>query len=239
MEPVLLYGVPAGCSLASIIALEWLGKPYKLCRIEMLRHPWPQAYARLNPRMKTPALLSASGGSLTESAAILQHIAAQGIDAGLGFRQGTVECDRLSEMLAYLTTDFFAAYAPLWKAYEVQGLGEHERQRLRDEGTVLVRKEFGHVERMLDGRHWLLGGSGPTVADAYLFAVGRWADYHQVVDVAAAFPSIASHKARLLRDPAVQLALAVEDGAAVEPTAAFKGHVSLEHITAPLQALSN
>ena len=45
MEPVLFYGVPGGCSLASIIALEWLGQPYKLCRIEMLEQPWPSKTA--------------------------------------------------------------------------------------------------------------------------------------------------------------------------------------------------
>ena len=35
MEPVLFYGVPSGCSFGSIVALEWLGIPYKLCRIDM------------------------------------------------------------------------------------------------------------------------------------------------------------------------------------------------------------
>ncbi|MCR7705994.1 glutathione S-transferase, partial [Pseudomonas aeruginosa] len=35
MEPVLFYGVPHGCSFGSIVALEWLGRPYRLCRIEM------------------------------------------------------------------------------------------------------------------------------------------------------------------------------------------------------------
>ena len=140
MEPVLFYGVPGGCSLASIIALEWLGQPYKLCRIEMLEQPWPAAFSRFNPRMKTPALrLGGGGASLTESAAILQHIGARGVKQGLGFRQGTLESDRLTEMLSYLTTDFFAAFAPLWKSYEGQGLGEERKQQMRADGSTSAR----------------------------------------------------------------------------------------------------
>ncbi|NNB97216.1 hypothetical protein HI113_25245 [Corallococcus exiguus] len=33
--PTLVYGVPSGCSFGSIVALEWLGQPYQLCRIAM------------------------------------------------------------------------------------------------------------------------------------------------------------------------------------------------------------
>jgi glutathione S-transferase len=40
MQRVLFYGVPQGSSFGSIVALEWLGQPYQLCRIEMLQQPW-------------------------------------------------------------------------------------------------------------------------------------------------------------------------------------------------------
>lgn len=36
MEPILLYGFPAGSSMGLVAALEWLGQPYKLCRVDML-----------------------------------------------------------------------------------------------------------------------------------------------------------------------------------------------------------
>ena len=232
MEPVLFYGVPSGCSLASIIALEWLGQPYRLCRIEMLEQPWPRDYARFNPRMRTPALLTGDGASLTESAAILQHIGSRGIDAGLGFRQGTIGFDRLAEMLSYLATDFFSAFWPLWHAYEGAGLSEERKQQMRKEGGDLVAREFGHVERMLDGRDWLLGGDAPTVADAYLFAVGRWADYHQVFDTQASYPAIHRHAARLRDTPAVRFALEIEEGKDARGSMAFKGHVALGELAA-------
>lgn len=236
MEPVLFYGIPSGCSLASIIALEWLGQPYKLCRIEMLDQPWPADYARFNPRMKTPALLLGADASLTESAAILQHIGSRGIDAGLGFRQGTLEFDRLAEMLSYLATDFFAAFAPLWKSYESEGLTEERKQQMRADGKELVMHEFGHVERMLGDRNWLLGGEAPTVADAYLFAVGRWADYHRLFDTQALFPAIHRHAERVRHSPAGRFALEIEEGKAVRGNGAFKGHVALGELAGSLAA---
>ena len=237
MEPVLFYGVPGGCSLASIIALEWLGQPYKLCRIEMLEQPWPPYFTRFNPRMKTPALrLGGGGASLTESAAILQHIGARGVKQGLGFRQGTLESDRLTEMLSYLTTDFFAAFAPLWKSYEGQGLGEERKQQMRAEGLALVRHEFGHVERMLGERTWLLGGEAPTVADAYLFAVSRWADYHRLFDTQALFPAIHRHADRIRNSAAGRFALGIEEGKNVRGGGAFRGHVTLDELAGALVA---
>jgi len=40
MNPILFYGVPEGCSFGAIVALEWSGLPYQLCRIQM-----PAAFA--------------------------------------------------------------------------------------------------------------------------------------------------------------------------------------------------
>lgn len=232
MEPVLFYGVPSGCSLASIIALEWLGQPYKLSRIEMLEQPWAAEFAKINPRMKTPALLLENGEPLTESLAILQHIGSRGIESGLGFRQGTLEFDRLAEMLSYLTTDFFNSFAPLWKMYETKGVAEAEQQRIRAEGAAQVKHEFGIVEKMLEGRDWLLGGKTPTVADAYLFAVSRWAAYHKLFDLEAAYPGIYRHTARMKGLPAVQFALAVEENNPVQGGPGYKGHVALGDLAA-------
>lgn len=180
-----------------------------------------------NPRMKTPALLLAPKSALTESLAILQHIASRGIDTGLGFRQGTLEFDRQAETLSYLTTDFFASFAPLWKLYETRDLPEDLRRRMRAEAVAQVNVELGHVERMLADRTWLLGGATPTVADAYLFAVGRWAAYHEVSELATAYPATFAHAERMKDQPAVRFALGIEANEPVHGGAGFLGHVSL------------
>ena len=36
MEPILVYGFPLGSSMGLVAALEWLGQPYRLSRVDML-----------------------------------------------------------------------------------------------------------------------------------------------------------------------------------------------------------
>ena len=83
MEPVLFYGIPQGCSFGSIVALEWLNQPYRLCRVNMLEDMQSDLYAQVNPARETPVLLLEDGSTLTQSAAILQNIAARGISKAL------------------------------------------------------------------------------------------------------------------------------------------------------------
>lgn len=236
MEPVLFYGVPSGCSIGSVVALEWLGQPYRLSRIEMLQTPWDEIFAKINPRMKTPALLLEDGTPLTESLAILQNIGQRGIEHGLGFAQGTREFDRLAEMLSYLTTDFFAAFAPLWKLYDANEADPSKKEVLRKLGVENVHKEFAYLEQLLSDREWLLGGAKRTVADAYLFAVGRWAEYHKVFDLAEAYPNVHRYLRRLGEDPAVRFALDIEQGRDARGNGSFKGHVTLKELSARIGA---
>ena len=155
MEPVLLYGVPQGCSFGSIVALEWLGQPYRLCRIKMMEDDMQSdLYARFHPGRKTPALMLEDGTVLTESAAILQNIAFRGISKGLGFAQGTREYDRLNQRIAFLTTTYFAAFGPLWHAYKMDEKS-HVPGVLREVGRETVDKAHEQLESMLANSEWL------------------------------------------------------------------------------------
>lgn len=235
MTPTLFYGVPQGCSLASIIALEWLGAPYALSRIEMLEHPWPAAFARINPQNLTPAYVTAEGQLLSESVAILLHLAAQK-GHQLGYPQGSPEHDRLNQTLAYLATDFFAAFAPLWAAYEM-ATDPPRQEALRDLGRPQVAKGCAHLDRLLAGCEWIDGGSKKTVADAYLAAVARWAEYHGVLRVED-YPHLAAHLAKLRADPAVVFADAIERQQTATSSGGFQGHVALDDVVARLHAPS-
>ncbi|MBP2442684.1 glutathione S-transferase [Rhizobium leguminosarum] len=56
MSPILFYRVPEGCSFGSIVALEWSGLPYRLCRVEMPEMVSSDDYLRINPVGETPSL---------------------------------------------------------------------------------------------------------------------------------------------------------------------------------------
>lgn len=224
MNPVLFYGVPEGCSFGSIVALEWSGLPYHLCRIEMPAQVASDAYRRINPVAETPSLLAGSGHVVSESVAILHHIGARSRDPHLVPRQGTPEFDRFNEMLAFLNTSFFESFAALWFALE-HGVTGADRAALERMARHKVAKAHAALETMLDGRRWL-AGEHRSAADAYFMGIARWNDFHQVLD-RRDHPRLQRLHDRLQADPAVRFAQAVEQGQPAISTAGFLGHVTL------------
>ena len=225
--PVLFYGVPSGCSFGSIVALEWLGRPYQLCRVEMPGVVSGAEYRRINPRGETPSLMLESGEVISESIAILNHIGALGIEHRLGFAQSTREFDRLNQMLAYLNTTFFSAFAPLWYALE-RGSEGADKLALTSYGRDRVEKAHAGLEAMLGDRPWLTG-EHRTVADAYFIGIARWTKYHAVVD-RGAYPGLQRLYDKLEADPAVVFAHAVERGESVDGAGGFAGEVGLREV---------
>ncbi|CAD5107563.1 glutathione S-transferase family protein [Zestomonas carbonaria] len=235
MTPVLFYGVPSGCSFGSIVALEWLGLPYRLCRIEMPEVVSSDAYRQINPVAETPALLTSDGRLLSESLAILNHLGAQGIAKGLGFAQGSAGFDRLNQRLAYLNTSFFSAFAPLWYAFEHGSEGE-EKQALRAYGQASVTKAHADLEAMLGDSPWLLGEKR-SLADAYFIGIARWTRYHEVVD-RRDYPGLQRLYEKLEADPAVRFAHAIEQRQPAVSAGGFVGEAELEQVLQELRKVA-
>lgn len=225
MTPILFYGVPSGCSFGSIVALEWLGEPYRLCRIEMPAVVTSEAYRRINPAAETPALLTADGRVVRESVAILNHLGARGLDRKLAFAPGTPEQDAWLQSLAFLNTSFFGAFSPLWYAYEHASTGEAKRV-LTDYGRNLVAQAHANLDAMLRDRKWLLG-EHRTLVDAYFIGIARWTAYHDVID-RRSYPNVQRLFQQLEADPAVQFAHAIEEQRPATSTGGFLGEVDLE-----------
>lgn len=224
MTPILFYGIPSGCSFGSIVALEWLGEPYRLCRIQMPEEVTGPAFRGINPVGETPAYATESGAIVVESLAILNHIAARGIGRQLGYRQGSRDFDRLNQMLAYLNTSFFSAFSPLWYALEYLEDGP-EREALRAYGRDCVHKAHQTLESLLGQGPWLLGEQR-TLADAYFAGIARWSHYHRAVDQRD-YPGLHRLYTALQEDPAVQFAHRIEAGQPAVSTGRFQGEIPL------------
>lgn len=227
MDLTLFYGVPEGCSFGSIVALEWSGARYKLCRVEMPEVVSGEDFRRINPIGETPALMLPDGRVLSESMAILGHIAAKSVDRGLGFEPGSAEDDRLKQMLAFLNTSFFNAFSPLWHTIE-HPLAEGEKSALRGYGIAKVERAHADLEMLLGDKPWLTGDAR-SLADAYFMGIARWNDFHQVVD-RSRFPALDGLYRRMLEDPAVRFAHAIEHGEPATGAGGFLGHVSLDDV---------
>lgn len=223
--PTLFYGVPSGCSFGSIVALEWLGQPYRLSRIEMPDMVTSDAYRRINPVAETPSLLTEGGRIISESGAILNHIGARGIARGIGFAQDTPEFDRFNQMLGFLNTTFFNAFVPLWHILE-HGSDDNEAAVLREYGRAKVIRAHALLEDMLSSQSWLLG-EHKTLADAYFAGIARWTRYHDVID-RRDYPNLQRLYDQLEADPAVIFAHAIEEQKPAVTAGGFLGEVSME-----------
>lgn len=232
MEPVLFYGIPHGCSFGSIVALEWLNEPYRLCRIDMLNKD--ARYGRFNPLQETPALLLEGGETLTESLAILHNIAARNLGRGLGFAQGSRDFDRLNHVLAYLHTSMHGAFSPAWAAYKLTE-DDPLRGKLRDLAREKAAGCYTRLQTMLAGQDWLLGAQR-TVADAYLAGIARWGEDLALFELKREYPELYRYLQKLEADPAVVFAHAVEDGRPAKTSGKFLGQVTLGELLPELAA---
>jgi glutathione S-transferase len=230
MEPILVYGFPLGSSMGLVAALEWLGQPYRLSRVDMLADMKTDAYARLNDRRETPVLITDDGGVLTETMAIARWLELRDVERRISFDPGLPAANRMHQLMAFLNTGFTGAFSPLWAALEMETADPAYRETLRDYGRRAVANRHTRLEAMI-GDSPFLAGDRPTLADAVLIGVARWAEFHEAVDVAA-YPRVAALRRRIDADPAVRFALAIENGETPSGSGAMRGQVPLGEVIA-------
>jgi len=230
MDPILLYGHPAGTSMGLIAALEWLGQPYRLSRVDMLGEMREPAYARINARHETPVLITDTGHPLTETMAIAAYLEARDEGRRISFDVRSPQADRMRQVMAFLNTGFTGAFSALWVAYEMDPPDPDYQAALRRFGRAQVIKRHDRLEEMLDGGRWL-AGDRPTLADGLLAGVARWLDFHEVADVAR-WPKLQALRARIEADPAVIHATAIEAGETPTGSGVCLGQMPLADVIA-------
>lgn len=228
MEPILLYGHPAGSSLGLVTALEWLGQPYWLSRVDMLGDMREPAYARINARHETPVLITAAGAPLTETMAIAAHLEARDGARRISFDPLSAEADRMHQLMAFINTGFTGAFSPLWTALELPEADPAYETALRRFGHEAVRNRHDRLEAIAGDGPWLVGGRR-SLADALLVGVARWLEFHEV-DAASRWPRIAAIRAAVENDPAFAYALAIENGERPAGAGHCLGHIELAQV---------
>ena len=228
MEPILIYGFPLGSSMGLVAALEWLGKPYRLCRVDMLGEMREPAYARINARHETPALITDQGKVLTETMAIAHWLAARDDERRISLDPLSPEGDRMRQIMAFIYTGFTGSFTPLWVALEMDPPRPALQASLREWGKEAVIERHDKLEAMVgEGRY--LVGDRPTLADALFIGVGRWLEFHEVAEPVR-WPKLAALRARLEADPAVAYATALESGETAPGSGLCLGHIPLAEV---------
>ena len=228
MEPILIYGFPLGSSMGLVAALEWLGKPYRLCRVDMLGEMREPSYARINPRHETPVFITEAGNVLTETMAIAAWLEARDAERRISFHPPSRDADRMHQLMAFVNTGFTGAFGPLWAAMEMETPNPAMQSALRAWGREGVIERHDKLEGMIGETTFLLG-ERPTLADALLIGVTRWLDFHAVADKSR-WPRLAALRQRLEADPAVIYAAALENGEDRPGRGACLGHIALKDV---------
>jgi glutathione S-transferase len=228
MEPTLIYGFPLGSSMGLVAALEWLGKPYRLCRVDMLGEMRELSYARINARHETPALVDDQGRILTETMAVASWLEARDADRRISFDLLSHQADRMHQIMAYVNTGFTAAFSPPWAALEMEPPNPTLQSTLREWGRDRIIERHDKLEDMIEETPFLVGDK-PTLADAVFIGVARWLDFHAIAD-RSRWPKLAALRERLEADPAVIYATTLENGESRQGTGSCIGHVPLAEV---------
>jgi len=154
-------------------ALALAEAPFELVRIESKPStPLPESFRAINPRGQVPVLITPDGTMMTESAAILIHLAACHRDKDLGPSPGTPDHARLLRWLVFMSVNIYESM--LHQIYPERftsdadgtaGVIDAAKHRLRDGLAIL--------EQQLENSDWLVGEQ-MSVADLYLAMLNAW-----------------------------------------------------------------
>lgn len=149
MEPILIYGFPAGSSMGLVVTLEWMGLPHRLCRVDMMGEMREPAYRRLNQRVETPALVTDKGEIITETMAIAAWLEARDSERRVSFDPLSRQADRMHQMMAFINTGFTGSFGPLWAALEMETPDPQMQAVLRKFGSQAVIERHDRLEELV------------------------------------------------------------------------------------------
>jgi glutathione S-transferase len=186
-----LYYSPGACSFADHVAMHEAGLTFDRVRVDLKtkRTESGANFDVINPKSYVPVLELDDGEILTENVAILNWVALRAPSLG---RPGEMGALRLTEMLAFISTELHKQFARVFKASS-----DAEASAAREK----LGQRFELIARMMKGDY--LFGESMSVADAYLFTMLMWAEKVKL-DVPQRLKEFAS---RMRERPAVQLAL--------------------------------
>ncbi|HEX6980769.1 MAG TPA: glutathione S-transferase N-terminal domain-containing protein [Alphaproteobacteria bacterium] len=168
-----LFFFPGSAAMAPHAALEEIGAPYELIRVDLERgEQRAPAFLEVNPKGRVPVLV-AGADVFTEAAAIILHLADRHPAAGLAPAPGTPGRGHLYEWLLYLSNTVQATFLEYFYP-EKQFDDAARRAELKAAAERQLGFMFAHIDAHLGaGGPYLLG---PTfsAADLFLHMVARW-----------------------------------------------------------------
>ena len=198
-----LYYGPGACSMAAHIVLEESGEKYEPRRMDLAKgEQRTEAYLKIHPLGRVPALVLDGGEPLTENTAILPY---------LGKRFGMWPTDALAEARAlsavgFLATNAHPAHAHISRPERYATDASHFPD-IQAQGRKMFHTYLQQIDGMLAGREWL--SDKYSVLDPYAFTFYVWGIRRELP--VGELKSYTAHRDRMMARPAVQSVVADEN----------------------------
>jgi glutathione S-transferase len=191
-----LYYAPGACSLASHIVLEESGEKYEGKRVDLAKgEQRTEAYLKIHPLGRVPALLLDDGQPLTENTAILPYL---GKRFGLWPKDPVAEAKALS-IIGYFASSVHPAHAHISRP-ERYASDKSYFPDIQEQGKKTFHGYLKQIDGMLAGRQWL--SDQYSVLDPYGFLFYTWGVRRELP--VAELKSYSAFKDRMLQRPAVR-----------------------------------
>jgi glutathione S-transferase len=200
--PMDLYFSPLACSMATRVALYEAGQQANYLEVDpktkQVRNDGSD-FITINPLGLVPTLRTDDGVVLTENAAILQYVADQFPQSGIG-TNSRAERSRLHQWLCFIGTE-------LHKGLFLPLLDKKAPPEAKTYALEKYISRLDYLENHLKGRDFLLDHF--SVADAYLVTVINWTMATPPIELAK-WPALKAYYDRLRTRPSVAKAVAEE-----------------------------
>jgi glutathione S-transferase len=193
---ITLFYAPGACSMAAHIVLEESGEKYEGKRMDLSKgEQRTEAYKKIHPLGRVPALLLDNGEPLTENTAILPY---------LGKRFGLWPKDAIAEAQALSLIGFFASTVHPAHAHvarpERYTADKAAFPGIQEQGKKSFHEYLKQIDARLAGRQWL--SDQYSVVDPYAFTFYTWGVRRELP--MAELKNFGAHKDRMLQRPAVK-----------------------------------
>ncbi|MGQ0710029.1 MAG: glutathione S-transferase family protein [Rhodoferax sp.] len=170
---ITIFSITGSCSDAVVALCAHIGLPIGIKE----RKLYPEALQAVNPQRTVPTLVDQEGLVLTETGAILNHIARQHVSELLG--RGALERAHNEEMLGLLSTSVYSAFLLHFRP-DRSADTDLGRAQVQARAPAAIATALDALDSKLQGRAFAAGAQ-LTTSDFLLLVMLNWA---QAVDPA-------------------------------------------------------
>jgi glutathione S-transferase len=197
-----LYYAPGACSMAAHIVLEEGGEKYEAKKVDLAAgEQRTEAYLKIHPQGRVPALGLGNGDSLTENTAILPYL---GKHFGLWPKEPVAEAKALS-LIGFFAASVHPAHAHVGRP-ERYTADPAMYPAIKEAGLKTFQGYLQQIDGMLAGREWF--SDAYSVLDPYALVFYTWGLRRDLP--VGELKNYTAFKDRMLARPAVQKVVADE-----------------------------